>query len=296
MDDVASFGPFRLFSAARALEKNGVPVALGDRALDILIVLIDSAGLRKALGESERYIANVPGQGYCFVAQITRGTAASPARSPEFPDAARKRLALPPKLDRMVGREEIVRSIGANLIAERFLTIIGPGGMGKTTVAVAVAHAMLDEFDNAVCFVDIGAVTDPNLVAATIASSLGLAAQTTDVLPTLLEYLRTLRILLVLDNCEHVVDTMATIAETIFRDTSGVHILATSRRAIARAVAHPGRCAPVDIAGPCIARRTSSRAIPPDCATPVCCVVGTANGLTLAEASRSPADQGFSSS
>src|SRR5690606_8663003 len=118
----------------------------------------------KALGDGEgnaRYIENVTGQGYCFVAQITRETAAaSLPRLVEFPDAARKRLVLPSKLARMVGREQIVRSIGACLIAERFVTIIGPGGMGKTTVAIAAAHDMRAEFSGAVCFVDIGAIAD----------------------------------------------------------------------------------------------------------------------------------------
>ena len=70
----------------------------------------------------------------------------------------------------MVGRDDAVRTIAADLIADRFVSIIGPGGMGKTTVAVAVAHAMLEEFADAVCFVDVGMVTDPKLVAATIAS------------------------------------------------------------------------------------------------------------------------------
>jgi predicted ATPase/DNA-binding winged helix-turn-helix (wHTH) protein len=262
---VALFGPFRLSPARRELERDGVPLALGDRALDILIALVERPGeivshrdliarvwrdlvvspgnlrvhmsaLRKALGDGAggaRYIENVTGQGYCFVAQVTRETAAaSPARSAEFPDAARKRLVLPPKLGRMVGRDQIVRSIGADLIAERFVTIIGPGGMGKTTVAIAVAHDMLEEFSGAVCFVDVGAVADAKLVAATLAASLGLSIQTADAVPTLLEYLRTLRILLVIDNCEHVVDAMATLTEMIFREAPGVHILATSREAL----------------------------------------------------------------
>lgn len=264
-DTWIAFGPFRLSPAKRELERGGVALALGDRALDILIVLVERAGevvshrdlisrvwrdlvvspgnlrvhlsgLRKALGEGEggaRYIENVTGQGYCFVAQTTRApSAASPARSAEFPDAASKRLVLPPQLARMVGREEVVHSIGADLIAERFVTIIGPGGMGKTTVAIAVAHALREEFADAVCFVDIGAVENPNLVAATVAASLGVMVQTADAVPTLLEYLRTLRFLLVLDNCEHVIDTMATLAETIFREAPGTHILATSREAL----------------------------------------------------------------
>lgn len=260
-----TFGPFRLSPAKREVERDGTSVALGDRALDILIVLVERAGeivshrdlisrvwrdlvvspgnlrvhmsaLRKALGDGEggaRYIENVTGQGYCFVAPVTRATSASSsARSAEFPDAARKRLVLPPELTRMVGREEVVHSIGADLLTERFITIIGPGGMGKTTVAIAVAHAMREEFADAVCFVDIGAVENPNLVAATVAASLGLIVQTADAVPTLLEYLRTVRFLLVLDNCEHVIDTMATLAETICREAPGTHILATSREAL----------------------------------------------------------------
>lgn len=264
--NVVSFGPFRLFPAERSLEKNGIPLMLGSRALDILIVLAERAGeivstreliarvwrglvvdpgnlrvhitgLRKALGGGERqtrYIVNVPGQGYCLVAPVERLTAAGPpARTAEYPcGAARKRLFLPPALSRMVGRLKTVRRIADDLIADRFVTVIGPGGIGKTTVAVWVAHAMREEFADAVCFVDVGAVTNPELVPATVASTLGLTIQTDDVLPTLMECLKSLRILVVLDNCEHVIDAAATLAELIFREAQSVHILATSREAL----------------------------------------------------------------
>jgi len=132
----------------------------------------------------------------------------------------------------MVGRDEAVRTIAADLIADRFVTIVGPGGMGKTTVAVSVCHALLEEFAGAVCLVDIGAIADPNLVPPTVASTLGLTIQTDEVLPALMLCLRTLRILLVLDNCEHVIDASATLAERIFQEAPGVHILATSREAM----------------------------------------------------------------
>jgi predicted ATPase/DNA-binding winged helix-turn-helix (wHTH) protein len=262
---ITTFGPFRLSPVARVIERDGVPLALGDRALDILIALVARPGeivshrdliahvwrdlvvspgtlrvhmssLRKALGDGHggaRYIENVTGQGYCFVAQITYEAAgASPAVLAEFPDVARKRLLLPSRLTGMVGREQMVRDIGEDLIAERFITIIGPGGMGKTTVAIAVAHDMQKEFSGVVCFVDVGAIEDAKLVAATIAASLGLSVQTADATPTLIEYLRTLRMLLVVDNCEHVIDAVATLLETIFREAPGVHILATSREAL----------------------------------------------------------------
>src|SRR6266436_2232822 len=162
--EIACFGPFRLSPAMRAIEKDGVPLTLGHRALDILIVLVERAGeivshkelisrvwrglvvhpgnlrvhitgLRKAIGDgigNTRYIANVPGQGYSFVAQIRRGTSgAAPTPLPEYPcGAAKQRLVLPPVLSRMVGREDSVRIICADVITDRFVTIIGPGGMG----------------------------------------------------------------------------------------------------------------------------------------------------------------------
>jgi predicted ATPase/DNA-binding winged helix-turn-helix (wHTH) protein len=282
--DVASFGSFQLFPSARALEKAGVPLAVGHRALDILTVLVERAGqvvshkelisrawrglvvdpgnlrvhisgLRKALGDVDdppRYIANVAGQGYCFVAPVTRGTCQSaPARAPEYPcGAARQALALPQKLGRMVGRDDAVRTIAQDLIADRFVSIIGPGGMGKTTVALAVAHAMLEEFGDAVCFVDLGMVSDPKLVPATIASTLGLTVQTDDVLPALLECLRALRVLLVLDNCEHVIDASATLAELIFREIPGIHLLATSREALRVEGEHVYRLPPLESPAP----------------------------------------------
>ncbi len=238
---------------------------MGNRALDILVMLVERPGevvshrellahvwrdlvvdpsnlrvhingLRRALDSDarERYIANVVGQGYSFVAPVRRESASGrPPQLPEYPcGAARQRLILPPLLERMVGREEAVRTIAADLIADRFVTIIGPGGIGKTTVAVSVAHTMLAEFDGAVGFVDLSTVTDAKLVAATIASRLGLTVQSEHVLSALMLCLRTLRILLVLDNCEHVIDATATLAEQIFREAPGVHILATSREAL----------------------------------------------------------------
>lgn len=254
-----SFGPFRLFPAARVIEKDGVPLALGSRALDLLIMLVGRAGevvthkellsgvwrdlvvepgslrvhmsaLRKALGCGEggiRYIENVIGRGYCFVAPVTRTTVAG---APPFPTRTLETSrALPPPLARMVGRDDTVRAIAADLRAERFVTIVGPGGMGKTTVAVSVAHVLLEEFANNVCFVDLGAVTDPKLLADTVASTLGLPVQSADALVTLMAFLQKSRILLILDNCEHVVEAAASLAETIFNEAPQAHILATSR-------------------------------------------------------------------
>ena len=87
-----------------------------------------------------------------------------------------------------------------------FVTIIGAGGVGKTTVAIAVGHHLIDTFSGALLFVDLGTLSDPNLVTAGMASMLGLSVQSNDATPSLIAYLRDKRILLILDTCEHLVE------------------------------------------------------------------------------------------
>lgn len=132
----------------------------------------------------------------------------------------------------MIGRQDVVEAVSADLRSNRFITIIGPGGMGKTTVAVAIAHALHEHFDGAVAFIDFATVAKPALVEATLASSLGVVTQTDDALPALVEHLTSRRMLLVLDNCEHVIDAVAVLAETVFQEAPNVHLLATSREAM----------------------------------------------------------------
>lgn len=259
VQDVFSFGPFRLAMGERLLTRDGAPVDLGARALDILAALVAHpnepvgkrelmaevwpdvtveegslrfhiVALRKALGDGQdgaRYITTLPGRGYCFVAPVVRsGGAANGAAS--FTGAT----FLPARLVRMVGREDSVRALSAQLVASRFVTIVGPGGVGKTTVAAAVAHDLLDSFAGAALFVDFGLVTDPRLVPVTVASMLGLPIRSEDPVPGLIAHLRDRRFLLVLDSCEHVIDGAAGLAAEIFRAAPEAHILATSREAL----------------------------------------------------------------
>jgi predicted ATPase/DNA-binding winged helix-turn-helix (wHTH) protein len=257
-EDVICFGPFRLSVTERLLEKSGGPVQLGSRALDILIALVERPAevvskkeliakvwpdlvvdegslrfhvsvLRKALGEGRsggRYVTNVSGRGYCFVAPVSR--AASP---PAFLTnlLADSPVGLPPTPTRMVGRNETVQFISEELNARRFLTVVGPGGIGKTTVAIAVSHAILAAFDGAVHYVDFGPLETPSLVHTMVASTVGLPGNFDDPLAALPAFLRDRRMLLVLDSCEHLIETIAPLAERIFREAPEVHILATSR-------------------------------------------------------------------
>jgi predicted ATPase len=146
----------------------------------------------------------------------------------------------------MVGREDIVRTISTHLADQRFVSIVGPGGMGKTTVAVCVSHVFVTEFNGSACFVDLGALTKPELVVGMLASALGVVVQSADPLPSLMAFLLDKRILLVLDCCEHVVEATATLAERIFRDAPQVHILATSRETLRVEGEHVHRLMPLE--------------------------------------------------
>jgi predicted ATPase/DNA-binding winged helix-turn-helix (wHTH) protein len=262
VNDGLSFGPFNLLVGERLLTRDGAPVELGARALDILIVLLSSpneivskkdlmsrvwpdvtveegslrfhmSGLRQALGDGKdgaRYITTLPGRGYCFVAPVSRASGSGddvPHAPANFPHAN-----LPSRLSRMVGREEDVLRLSAQLTASRIVSIVGVGGIGKTTVAVAVGHHLSAAFDGAALFVDFGMLSDPNLVAPGVASVLGLAVGSNDVRPSLIAYLRDKRILLILDTCEHLIDAVATLASSIIEAAPQVHILITSREAL----------------------------------------------------------------
>src|SRR6185503_1846783 len=162
------------------------------------------ASLRKALVDGKdgaRYIKTLPGRGYCFVAPVSRSSGRS-AEGQAVPVAFRH-ANLPPRLIRMVGRADDLRRLSTLRNAERFVTIAGAGGIGKTTVAVAVGHDQVEAFAGAVLFVDLGMLSDPKLVASAVASLLGLSVQSDDASESLIAYLRDRRLLLILDTCEH---------------------------------------------------------------------------------------------
>lgn len=289
-----SFGPFTVTPQERLVTRNGVALPLGAKAFDTLIALMSRpnavvskwdlmalvwpgitvdeanlrfhvAALRKALGDGKdgaRYITTLSGRGYCFVAPISQ-TGIAAAQRLELPP-----VKLPNRLQRMIGRDDAIAAVSDKLVATRFVTIAGPGGVGKTAVAVAIAHDLLETFSDVAHFVDLAALSDPDLVITSILLMLGLPAQTDDPLPALLAHLRDKRMLLILDNCEHVITAAAPLASDIFHAAPEVHILATSREALRVEGEQVHRLAPL--------------AVPPD-----------GSGLTVAAAQTYPALQLF---
>jgi predicted ATPase/DNA-binding winged helix-turn-helix (wHTH) protein len=243
------------------LIRDGTPVRLGSRALELLVMLVQHAGetvahdelvarvwpnlhveegslrvhiaaLRRTLGDGRagiRYIANVPGRGYSFVAPVSREDARPPATAAAHEQS---RSNLPVSLTSVIGRGEIITAVAAQLRARRFLTIVGPGGIGKTTVAVAVAEALTGAYPDGVWFVGLGSLSDPGLVSAAVMSALGQASLGSDAMMSLVANLRDKRVLIVLDNCEHVIEATAALAVTLLTAAPGVNILATSREAL----------------------------------------------------------------
>src|SRR5260370_41371892 len=148
-----------------------------------------------------------------------------PAFAADFPHAN-----LPSRRSRMIGREEDVLTLSAQLTASRLVTIVGSGGVGKTTVAVAVGNHLSGALSGAVLFVDFGMLSDPNLVGPGVASMLGLAVGSNHARPSLMAYLRDKRILLILDTCEHLIDAVSTPAARLIKAAPYCHILPTRRQ------------------------------------------------------------------
>src|SRR6516162_5822675 len=276
MDGYAiSFGPFRLLAGQRLLLEGDKPVRLGSRAFDILAALVERAGevvgkevliarawprtfveesnlklqvsaLRRVLGDGRgghRYVVTVPGRGYNFVAPISPG---EPSRTPPPATIAPAGLHnLPIVVARMIGREKAVAAIVSRLSRERLVTIVGPGGVGKTTVALAVAEQMVVNYQHGVWLIDLAPLTDPRLVSSAVAGVLGLEIRAEDLLPALAARLRDKKTLLLLDNCEHVIDVAASLTAAVLREAPGVNILATSREPLRVGGEHEYRLGPL---------------------------------------------------
>jgi len=243
------FGPFRLVPRRQLLLLDGRPVKLGGRAFELLQLLVQRRGelvskkelmaaawpgtflhdsnlkvnmwsLRRSLGDTQIepvYIATVARRGYKFIADVQASVG-------EIEDDLALADPLPlsnaPLLRGIVGREAEIVEIADLLADNRHVTLAGAGGIGKTTVAVAVAQAFAPRCRDGVCFVDLATISDPTLFGAALVTALGIRGNTDNGLAAALEYLRPRQMLLILDNCEHVLPAATIFAGKFMAGTS----------------------------------------------------------------------------
>jgi len=270
-----AFGAFRLLPGQQLLLDGDERVSIGSRALDILVTLAERAGdvvskeeliarvwpdtfvedgnlrvhiagLRRALRDGQRgarYVMTIPGRGYSFVAPVSVSSGAVTANPPIAPPDAWSNA--PILLTRPVGRVDVIAALVKQLSELRLVTVVGPGGIGKTTVAMAVARMANGSYRDGVSVVDLSAVADPHRVPGAIAVALGLEINTDDITPNLVAFLRRKDMLLVLDSCEHVAEAAAAAAEELFGNLPGLHILATSREPLRAAGEYVHRLLPL---------------------------------------------------
>ena len=151
---------------------------------------------------------------------------------------------LPLELTSFVGRDMEVAEVGRLLTERRLLTLCGPGGAGKTRLALAVAQDLVEEFEDGVWWVELAPISDPSLVVRAVASALGLpdAPDVSSSIETLVEHLKFRKVLIILDNCEHLIEECADLAATLLRTCFGLRILATRGSPCAWPASRAGRC------------------------------------------------------
>src|SRR6266446_2860419 len=244
------FGPFELQPDKRRLLKDGATISLRPRAFDLLIVLIDRAGhlltkdelldqvwpkivveeaalhvqvsaLRKVLGADA--ITTVSGRGYQFTLPVTKGDG-------EANRASRSKHNLPYQLTSFVGREQEIAQLEELVPANRLVTLTGAGGAGKTRLAIEVASRLIDAFPDGVWLVELAALSDPRLVPQAVAQALALPDQPArPVIETLSNHLASKKLLLVLDNVEHLLEACVRLVDEIVRRSPDITVLVTSR-------------------------------------------------------------------
>lgn len=232
----------------------GAPAALPARAFDVLLALVERAGqlvtkdelcarvwsrlaveennlqqqvstLRRVLGADA--IATVPGHGYRFTREPLRITPAAPATA----HTAAGRLPQP--LTSFVGRERELAEARALLASARLLTLVGMGGIGKTRLSLQLAEAAASACPDGAWFVDLASLRDGSLVPHQVAQVLGVQEEAGLPLQhTLGTFVRARRMLIVLDNCEHLVADCARLVDALLRAAPSLRIVATSREAL----------------------------------------------------------------
>ncbi len=267
--------------ARRELRLRGAPVPIGGRAFEIFEVLVQSAGevvrkhdlidrvwpgaiveenslqfhisaIRKALGSDRGMLKTVFGQGYRLLGDWTLNEVkGSPRAGAKIrPERSRKPFLnnLPVAASQLIGRAAALKQVQAAFSAYRVVTLIGPGGVGKTALALEAARGLFSTFEGDVAIVELASLSDPNLVPSVVATTLNLQFGGDKLCPrSLAQSIGRKKLLLVLDNCEHLIAAAAELAEAIVRMCPQTSILATSREPLRIEGEYVYRVPPLDV-------------------------------------------------
>jgi len=264
------FGRFELQPHERRLLKGGLAVALGARAFDVLLALAERPGrlvgkralmelvwpglvvqdnnlaaqvsaLRKAIGDD--LIATIPGRGYRFTGQIESAAPEPPA--PRAKATTALRTNLPSELPALLGRDDDLSALGALVDRYRLVSIVGAGGIGKSLLAQHLLLGRRGAYPQGVCWVELGAVADDAALPGAVAAALGLEGGHGDALNALLNALTPLTMLLALDNAEHLLAGVATLARALHDAAPALRIVVTSQAPLKARAEHVLRLAPL---------------------------------------------------
>src|SRR6266852_4559675 len=199
------------------------------------------ATIRAVLGDDARkpiFIETLSRRGYRFIAPVTEGASAAPSRMTNLPEA----------ISELIGREAELRAVTALATEHRLVSLVGAGGIGKTRLGLEVARHLLPRFPDGVFVAELGPLSSPELVPAAVASALGLAhVAGTASYGRVAGAVGTRKLLLVIDNCEHVIEAAAGMAEALLRASPGVSLVATSREPLRVSGEYVYRVPPLDV-------------------------------------------------
>jgi predicted ATPase/DNA-binding winged helix-turn-helix (wHTH) protein len=247
----------------REVRHDNVSVPIGSRAFEILEKLASSAGLlvtkdeligsvwsglavedntlqvhisavRKALGKDRDLLKTVSGRGYTLAGTWQSGHLDhAAAATVSAPTDSTFSSNLPNARAPLIGREDCLSKLVDVLSAYRAVTLVGPGGIGKTRLAVELARNVAPSFNNSVALIEFATLVDPALATSATARALRLALNDKNVsAASIAQAIGARRLLLVLDNCEHVIDAAAQIASAVLRYCPNVTVLSTSREGL----------------------------------------------------------------
>lgn len=270
----------------RELREKGTSVPIGSRAFKLLAVLVEAqselvtkddlmarvwpgaiveegtlhthvSAIRKSLRGARDMLKTVSGRGYRLLGEWTAATSAGSPFDPEARLGTKTSRPRPSQVPRsaseLIGRSDTIRRLLALMSAYRIVTLTGPGGIGKTRLALDVTRRLADDFRDGACIVELAPLADPSLLPSAIAAALSLTFHGDEIAaPSIARAIGDQQLLLLLDNCEHLVDAAGQMAETLARTCPNVAIIATSRE-------------PLRVEGECI-HRVPALALPPDAA------------------------------